>query len=107
MILCLDIGNSQLYGGLFDGDKILLQFRKTSQNRSSSDEMGIFLKGVLKENGFDAKLIRKIAICSVVPDALYSIKNCCKKYFSLQPFVLQPGVKTGLKIIHRREHCRK
>ena len=101
MILCLDVGNSQLYGGLFEGEELLFQFRKTSQARSSSDEMGIFLKTVLKENGFAPNQIEKIAICSVVPDVLYSLKNCCKKYFSIKPFILQPGVKTGLKIKYR------
>lgn len=101
MILCLDVGNTQIYGGIFDQDQLKFQFRKTSVGRSSSDEMGVFLKLVLKENGFDPGLISKIAICSVVPDALYSLKGCCQKYFGLQPFILQPGAKTGLKIKYR------
>ena len=52
MILCLDVGNSQIYGGIFKDDEILFQFRKTSKDRSSSDEIGIFLRSVLRENGF-------------------------------------------------------
>lgn len=101
MVLCLDVGNSQIYGGVFDGDNLRLQFRKTSRFGGSSDEMGIFLKTVLKENEFDPSSIEKIAICSVVPDALYSLRGCCQKYFGIQPFVLKPGVKTGLKIKYR------
>ena len=101
MMLCLDVGNSQIYGGLFEQDQLKFQFRKTSQNRASSDEMGVFLKLVLKENGFDPQKITQIAICSVVPDALYSLNGCCQKYFNIQPFVLQPGAKTGLKIKYR------
>ena len=101
MILCLDVGNSQIYGGIFKDDEILFQFRKTSKDRSSSDEIGIFLRSVLRENGFSYKDISKIAICSVVPDALYSIKGCCRKYFSIDPFILQPGAKTGLKIRYK------
>ena len=101
MILCLDVGNSQIYGGVFEKDQLRLQFRKTSKAGCSSDESGIFLKSVLRENGMDPKEIDKIAICSVVPDALYSLKGCCQKYFDIEPFVLQPGVKTGLKIKYR------
>src|SRR5436309_1417089 len=44
MLLALDVGNSQIHGGVFDGDKLLLQFRKTTQPVGSSDELGIFLR---------------------------------------------------------------
>lgn len=101
MILCLDVGNSQIFGGVFDGGKIKLRFRKISTQGASSDEYGLFLKTVLRENGLDPKSITQIAICSVVPDLVHSLKNCCKKYFNLNPFILQPGVKSGLKIKYK------
>lgn len=101
MILALDVGNSQIYGGVFQSNKIVTRFRKTSKTGASSDEVGIFLRAVLRENGLDPAQITQIGICSVVPDVVYSIKNACKKYFNLNPFVLQAGVKTGLKINYR------
>jgi type III pantothenate kinase len=101
MILTLDVGNSQIFGGVFSEDKLLLQFRKTSKGGASSDEMGIFLRSVLRENDVEPKNIKKISVCSVVPDLVHSIKNCCKKYFAINPFMLQSGVKTGLKIKYR------
>src|SRR5690606_40455741 len=102
MILCLDIGNSQIYGGVFDNEKIKLKFRKISTQGSSSDEYGLFLKSVLRENGLDPNQIKQIAICSVVPDLIYSICNCCKKYFNLNSYFLQLGVKCVLIIIYRK-----
>ena len=102
MILCLDVGNSQIYGGVFDQDqKLLLQFRKTSQAGSSSDESAIFLRSVLRENGLNPEEIDKIAICCVVPDVLYSLRSACTKYFNIDPFVLEAGVKTGLKVKYK------
>lgn len=101
MILCLDIGNSQIFGGVFENDKIRLKFRKISTLGASSDEYGLFLKSVLRENGLEPKQITKIAICSVVPDLVHSLRNCCLKYFNLNPFILQPGAKSGLKIKYR------
>lgn len=101
MILCLDVGNTQIHGGVFRDDKLLMQFRKTSGSQSSSDEYGLFLKSVLRENDIDPKEIRHIAICTVVPDIIHSLKNACRKYFNNSPFVLQAGVKTGLKIKYR------
>jgi len=101
MILCLDVGNSQIYGGVFDNEKLKISFRRTSRSGASSDELGLFLRAVLRENGVDPKRIKQIAICTVVPEVLHSMKNCCLKYFDRTPFVLQAGVKTGLKIKYR------
>ncbi len=101
MILCLDVGNTQIHGGVFRDDELLMQFRKTSASKSSSDEYGIFLRTVLRENGWDPLEIKAISICTVVPDVLHSIKNACRKYFDKTPFILQAGAKTGLKIKYR------
>lgn len=101
MILSLDVGNTQIYGGVFEGEKMLIAFRKNSKSGSSSDEVGIFLRTVIKENGLDPKQIKKIVLCSVVPDVIYSLKGACQKYFGINPFILQAGVKTGLKIKYR------
>ena len=101
MILALDIGNSQIFGGVIDHDEIKFRFRKTSKASSSSDEVGVFLRSVLRENEIDHSEIRQITMCSVVPDAVHSVKNACKKYFNINPFILEPGVKTGLKIGYR------
>lgn len=101
MILALDVGNSQIYGGVFEKENIKFRFRKTSKTGASSDEIGIFLRSVLRENSMDPSKVTHIVICSVVPDVVYSLKNACKKYFNITPFLLQAGVKTGLKIDYR------
>lgn len=98
MLLTLDVGNTQIFGGVFKDGKIAFQFRKSSRTSFSSDEIGIFLRSVLRENEIEPKLINSIAICSVVPDLIYSLRNGCLKYFSIDPFLIQPGIKTGLKI---------
>jgi type III pantothenate kinase len=101
MILALDVGNSQIHGGVYEGDQLKMQFRKNTKNSNSSDELGLFLIAVLRENGIDPKSISQIAICSVVPEINHSLKGACSKYFSRQPFFLQAGTKTGLKIKYR------
>lgn len=101
MLLSLDVGNSHIYGGLFAKDELVLRFRQTSKV-STSDEIGIFLKTVIRENDCDPSLIRTIAICSVVPSLEYSLRSACIKYFSIQPFFLQAGVKTGLNIQYKQ-----
>lgn len=100
MMLCIDVGNSHIYGGVFADDEIRLRFRHTSKV-STSDELGIFLKSVLRENDCSPDSIDKIAVCSVVPQLDYSLRAACLKYFSIDPFFLQAGVKTGLNIKYR------
>lgn len=101
MLFCLDAGNSQLYGGVYAGEDLRFTFRRTSSARASSDESGIFFRTVLRENGVEPASITRVAMCSVVPDAVHSLRNCFLKYFHVEPFLLQPGVKTGLKIRYR------
>jgi len=101
MLLCLDIGNTQIHGGVFDGDRLLCQFRKSTQPLGSTDEVGIFLVSVLRENRVDPRSISRVAICSVVPAALHPVRGASKQYFEQEPFVLQAGVKTGLKVRYR------
>jgi type III pantothenate kinase len=101
MILVLDVGNTQIYCGVFDDGRLATQFRYASTARSSSDEIGVFLRGALRENGVDPETIKIIAISSVVPELNYSLRACCQKYFALEPMLMRPGLKTGLKIAYK------
>ena len=100
MILCLDVGNSQIYGGVFAGEFIKLRFRYDTRQGITSDQIGIFLRSVLFHNKIELSAIEQIAICSVVPSMDYSLQAAAKKYFYLEPFVLQvkAEVGAGLKI---------
>jgi type III pantothenate kinase len=101
VILTLDVGNSQIFGGLFEAGELTLRFRKTSRPPTSSDELGLFLRNVIRESARDPAGVEQIALCSVVPEIIYSLRSCCRKYFRIDPFILRPGVKTGLKIRYR------
>jgi type III pantothenate kinase len=101
MVLCLDVGNTQIFGGVFKDNALAGTFRKSSLNVASSDEFGLFLRAVLRESGYDPLEVRQVAICSVVPNLVHSLRAACLKYFGGEPFLLQPGVKTGLKINYR------
>jgi type III pantothenate kinase len=99
MLLVLDIGNTQIFGAVFADDKIILRFRKSSRDQASSDEYGLFLKATLRENGIEPQKIKNIMMSSVVPDLNHSVASACIKYFNLRPLILEPGIKTGLKIL--------
>ncbi len=98
MILCLDVGNSHIFAGVFSDNKLLLQFRYNSKDLGTSDQLGVFFRQALKENEIDPAAIEQVAIASVVPEFDYSLRSAFIKYFNREPFVIKPGVKTGLKI---------
>ena len=98
MNLCIDVGNSQMHGAVYDGERFVTQFRKESTNRSSRDEMGLFLVSVLRERGLDPRSIDRIGVSCVVPDEVHALRNACRIYFEREPLFLEAGIKTKLKI---------
>ncbi len=98
MMLCLDIGNTHIYGGLLDQKEICLRFRFPSAQSCTSDTLGIFLKDVIRENQFDPASVTAICISSVVPALDYSVVAACKKYFSVTPISIKPDTQTELTL---------
>lgn len=101
MLLCLDVGNTHILGGVFDGDKITARFRYATHLIGTSDQLGIFLINILRVNNIEPEKISAIAVCSVVPSYDYTIKHTISNYFTAKLFVLQAGVKTGLNIKYK------
>jgi type III pantothenate kinase len=96
--MCLDVGNTQIHGGIYEGDELKFQFRQNTSTGLSSDEIGVFLRAVLRENDIIPENISNIAVCSVVPHMDYSLKSACIKYFTEDVMFVRPGLKTGLRI---------
>ena len=98
MILTIDVGNTSMVCGLFEGDECVLRFRRATDINSSSDEIGIFLRSALRENGYAWQKIEKVGCCSVVPAINHSLSNACIKYLGHEALFIQAGIKTGLKL---------
>lgn len=101
MLLCLDVGNTHILGGLFDNNNLVKRFRYATHLIGTSDQLGIFLINFLAANEISLEEITAIALCSVVPGCDFTIRHAISSYFKLSPFVLQAGVKTGLNIRYK------
>ena len=64
-----------IHGGVFDGDQLRCQFRKSTLPLGSADELGVFFSAVLRENGVDPRAITQTAVCSVVPAAVHALRH--------------------------------
>ncbi len=104
MLLCLDVGNSQILGGVYEGESLRCTFRKSTHPLATADELGVFFAAALRAKGIEPEKITRVALCSVVPAALHALQRACVEYHRTEPFVLQAGVKTGLKVLYRNPH---
>ena len=101
MLLCLDVGNTHILGGVFEGEKLILRFRHATHPLGTADQFGIFLRNILSANGIESDKVAAVAMCSVVPGCNYTIRHAINQYFRAEPFSLQAGVKTGLSIKYK------
>jgi len=98
MILCVDIGNSNIVIGGVEGDAILFEARLRTDPTKTSDEYCIDLKMILEVYEANPKTVEGSIISSVVPQVLNSIKTALKKLTGKEALVVGPGLKTGLNI---------
>ena len=98
MLLALDVGNTNITIGLFDGDNIEGTFRMTTKIPRTSDEYGIFFYDLLHSRRLKREVVDAAIMASVVPDVNHHIINGLIKYFNVNPILVEPGIKTGIKI---------
>ncbi len=98
MILCLDVGNTHIFAGVFKNDAIQLRFRYPSDQTCTSDVLGLFFRNVLRENGIEPESISAIGISSVVPSLSYTLDAACRKYFAIKPVEIGADTKTGITL---------
>lgn len=97
MLFAIDVGNTNITVGLFDGKTLIKQFRMITQTSRTSDEYGVFLRQWLDINAPEAK-IDSVAVSSVVPNIMHSLTSAIIKYFDVKPLIVAPGIKTGIRI---------
>ena len=98
MLLAIDLGNTNIKYGVFDGEKLVASFRVSSRISRTADEYGSVLVGLLHDRGIEKGDIDGIIFSSVIPALNYTICHMCEYFFSITPLMIGPGVKTGLNI---------
>ena len=98
MLLAIDLGNTNIKYGVFDGDNLVASFRVSSRISRTADEYGSVLVGLLSDKGITKKDIDGIIFSSVIPALNYTICHMCEYFFGISPLIVGPGIKTGLNI---------
>lgn len=98
MLMTIDIGNTNITIGAFDGEKLSFTARLATDIRRTSDQYAIEIRDIVHLNDIEWQNIKEVVICSVVPTVGNAISKAVEKLFSVKPIILGPGVKTGLNI---------
>ena len=99
MLLTIDVGNTNITVGVFEKDEIRASFRLTTKMPRTSDEYGMLLLNLLEQNDIKYNDICDTIIASVVPNVMHSLEGAVIKYFHINPIIIEPGIKTGIRII--------
>lgn len=98
MVLTADIGNSNIVLGVFEGDVLKLTLRIKTDATRTRDEYAINLNSMLKINNINVSDIDGAIISSVVPNLSVPFAGAVEMLIGKPPFIVGPGVKTGLDI---------
>lgn len=98
MILLIDVGNTNVVMGVHDGEKIITDFRLSTDSRKTSDEISIEVLSLFQLNKLKVEDIDGVIISSVVPNVMYSLENMVRKLFNVPPIIVGAGVKTGINV---------
>lgn len=98
MLLTIDIGNTSINIGVFEGDELKASWHMATALDRMADEYAVLLLELLHQKGFKAADIKKAAMCSVVPPLTTTFEELLEGYFGISPLVIEAGVKTGVRI---------
>jgi len=98
VILVIDIGNTNIVLGVYEGDKLLHNWRLSTSRQSTTDEYGVMIYNLFTMTKLSVTDIEGVILSSVVPPIMHTMEMLCKKYLNKAPLIVGPGVKTGLNI---------
>jgi type III pantothenate kinase len=98
MLLAIDAGNTNVTVGVFDGAKMIQSWRLRTIREQTSDEWGLNLRSLFRVGEFDARIIKGVAISSVVPPLDRQLAEMAEKYFRTKAMFVSVDVDLGLKV---------
>lgn len=98
MILCIDIGNTNIKYGVFEGDNLIASFRVTSKRNATADEYGVIVRDLLAGVKLSNEDLEGVIISSVIPQLNYTMEHMCELYLGKTPLTVAPGLKTGINL---------
>ena len=100
MLLALDIGNTNVTIGIFDGDQVRATWRIGTDVERLPDEYAVTMLGLLRNEEIEPGSITAAIMASVVPDLAPVFDQLCRRYFKVEPLIVGTGTRTGVRILY-------
>lgn len=100
MLLTIDVGNTNVTLGLYEGDTLGPRWRIATDHQSMPDEYGLQFIGMLSHAGIPIEKLEGICLASVVPPLTGKVVEACRNYLQKDPLIVDAGVKTGVRVLY-------
>ena len=97
MLLAIDVGNTNMVFGLYDGDKLRGSFRISTNSERTSDELGMLIAQYYHFHEISCAETTAVVIASVVPPVMYTLINAIRKYLFVQPVIAGRDADIGIE----------
>jgi type III pantothenate kinase len=100
MLLVIDVGNTNIVYGLFEGTELVRQFRVETGRGRTADEYAVVLRQLLSMVGIPPERVDGAILASVVPALTEPMVDLVRRAFGREALVVGPGIKTGMSILY-------
>jgi type III pantothenate kinase len=98
VLLAVDVGNTNVTLALFEGERLVADWRVTSHRERTADELAVELSQLFALRGFDLDVVTGVVISSVVPNLNPALIEASRRYLNCEPVMVGPGVKTSVRV---------
>jgi len=100
MLLAIDVGNTNIVLGVFDGEALVQSWRLQTLRERTSDELGLLVDGLFAQSRIERARIRGVILGSVVPPLTGTLRAMAERYFGVTAVVVDPASNTGMPILY-------
>jgi type III pantothenate kinase len=100
MLLAIDVGNTNIVLGVFDGDRLAESWRLATLRERTADEVGIFVTHLFARSKIPLERVSGIILSSVVPPLTRTIEEMSERYFGHRPLTVDPGRNSGMPVLY-------
>jgi type III pantothenate kinase len=101
MLLAIDIGNTHIVLGVFDGATLLESWRLTTMRERTADELGLLVDALFAHSRVEKVSVRSVIIGSVVPPLTSTMQEMTERYLGVPALTIDPATtKTGMRILY-------
>jgi type III pantothenate kinase len=100
MLLAIDVGNTNIVLGVFEGARLAQSWRLATLRERTADEVGILVTHLFANKAIPIERVTGIILSSVVPPLTRTMEEMGERYFGHTPLTVDPGTNTGMPVLY-------